>query len=80
MFCKTCYRQVARESRKRSYTPPVVGKSTYTPPASPRRRTAATPVANLPLPTYTSPALSTSVKDKIAATLGICLFGRTIKR
>ncbi|XP_026319700.1 death-inducer obliterator 1 isoform X3 [Hyposmocoma kahamanoa] len=61
--------KVARESRKRSYTPPVVGKSTYTPPASPRRRTAATPVANLPLPTYTSPALSTSVKDKIAATL-----------
>ncbi|XP_053619005.1 death-inducer obliterator 1 [Plodia interpunctella] len=54
--------KVARESRKRSYTPPVVGKSSYTPPTSPKRRP-------LPLPTYTSPALSTSVKDKIAASL-----------
>lgn len=69
------HRQVVRESRKRSYTPPVVVKSSYTPPASPRRRAAAT-AASLPLPAYTSPALSTSVKDKIAATLGtyFCLF------
>ncbi|XP_041974930.1 death-inducer obliterator 1 isoform X2 [Aricia agestis] len=44
--------KVVRESRKKSYTPPL----------SPRHRT-------LPLPAYTSPALSTSVKDKIAATL-----------
>ncbi|KAM3967529.1 protein partner of snf isoform 2-T2 [Aphomia sociella] len=54
--------KVARESRKRSYTPPIVSRSTYTPPTSPRRRP-------LPLPAYTSPALSTSVKDKIAASL-----------
>ncbi|XP_026759086.2 death-inducer obliterator 1 [Galleria mellonella] len=54
--------KVARESRKRSYTPPIVSRSTYTPPTSPRRRP-------LPLPSYTSPALSTSVKDKIAASL-----------
>ncbi|KAI8438667.1 hypothetical protein MSG28_011088 [Choristoneura fumiferana] len=53
--------KVARESRKRSYTPPPA-RGSFTPPASPRRRA-------LPLPTYTSPALSTSVKDKIAATL-----------
>lgn len=44
--------KVARESRKKSYTPPL----------SPRRRV-------LPLPTYPSSALSTSVKDKIAASL-----------
>ncbi|XP_023934034.2 uncharacterized protein LOC112043019 isoform X2 [Bicyclus anynana] len=44
--------KVARESRKKSYTPPL----------SPRRRT-------LPLPTYTTPALSNSVRDKIAASL-----------
>ncbi|XP_068626187.1 death-inducer obliterator 1 isoform X3 [Battus philenor] len=56
--------KVVRESRKRSYTPPVSNKGSYTPPSSPKRR------APLPLPvTYTSPALSTSVKDKIAATL-----------
>ncbi|XP_059050860.1 death-inducer obliterator 1 isoform X2 [Achroia grisella] len=54
--------KLVRESRKRSYTPPLVSRSTYTPPTSPRRRP-------LPLPTYTSPALSTSVKDKIAASL-----------
>ncbi|GBP39976.1 Death-inducer obliterator 1 [Eumeta japonica] len=56
--------KVARESRNRSYTPPVA--KTYTPPASPRRR-APLPIP-LPVP-YTSPALSTSVKDKIAASL-----------
>ncbi|XP_039752427.1 death-inducer obliterator 1 isoform X3 [Pararge aegeria] len=44
--------KVARESRKKSYTPPL----------SPRRRA-------LPLPTYTTPALSNSVMDKIAASL-----------
>ncbi|KAL4712637.1 hypothetical protein ACJJTC_007934 [Scirpophaga incertulas] len=55
--------KVARGSRKKSYTPPIVNKSSYTPPTSPRRRTA------LPLPAYTSPALSSSVKDKIAASL-----------
>ncbi|XP_047984747.1 death-inducer obliterator 1 [Leguminivora glycinivorella] len=58
-------KQVRRSSRKRSYTPPVLAAAaaSYTPPASPRRRA-------LPLPTaYTSPKLSTSVKDKIAATL-----------
>ncbi|XP_072940862.1 uncharacterized protein pps isoform X2 [Epargyreus clarus] len=53
--------KVARESRKRSYTPPLAGRSPGG--ASPRRRA-------LPLPaTYSSPALSTSVKDKIAASL-----------
>ncbi|CAH0592546.1 unnamed protein product [Chrysodeixis includens] len=45
--------KVARESRKRSYTPP----------ASPRRRPP------LPLLAYTSSTLSTTVKDKIAASL-----------
>lgn len=45
--------KMSRESRKRSYTPP----------ASPRRRPA------LPLPAYTSSSLSTTVKDKIAASL-----------
>ncbi|KAF9421447.1 hypothetical protein HW555_002662 [Spodoptera exigua] len=45
--------KVARESRKRSYTPP----------ASPRRR------PQLPLPAYSSANLSTTVKDKIAASL-----------
>ncbi|XP_047026879.1 death-inducer obliterator 1 isoform X1 [Helicoverpa zea] len=45
--------KVARESRKRSYTPP----------ASPRRRPP------LPLPAYPSSSLSTTVKDKIAASL-----------
>ncbi|CAH0766459.1 unnamed protein product [Diatraea saccharalis] len=61
--------KVARFSRKRSYTPPAAGsKGTYTPPMSPRRRA-------LPLPAYTSPALSTSVKDKIAATLDSPLYG-----
>lgn len=45
--------KVARESRKRSYTPP----------ASPRRR------PQLPLPAYSSSNLSTTVKDKIAASL-----------
>ncbi|CAH0690632.1 unnamed protein product [Chilo suppressalis] len=58
--------KVTRSSRKRSYTPPPLAAaskvSTYTPPSSPRRRA-------LPLPAYTSPALSTSVKDKIAASL-----------
>ncbi|KPI94969.1 PHD finger protein 3 [Papilio xuthus] len=49
------------ESRKRSYTPPVGGRG-FTPPSSPKRRA-------LPLPTYSSSPLSTSVKDKIAATL-----------
>ncbi|XP_049879682.1 death-inducer obliterator 1 isoform X2 [Pectinophora gossypiella] len=49
--------KVARGNRKRSYTPPVVPRS------------ATPPSARLPLPTYTSPALSTSVKDKIAASL-----------
>ncbi|XP_045448734.1 death-inducer obliterator 1 [Melitaea cinxia] len=44
--------KVARESRKKSYTPPL----------SPRRRA-------LPMPAFTSTALSTSVKDKIAASL-----------
>ncbi|XP_063822879.1 death-inducer obliterator 1 isoform X1 [Ostrinia nubilalis] len=55
--------KVARESRKRSYTPPLGGRGAQS-PASPRRRPPA-----LPLPAYTSPALSTSVKDKIAASL-----------
>ncbi|CAG4978286.1 unnamed protein product [Parnassius apollo] len=55
--------KVVRESRKRSFTPPIGTMGSYTPPASPKRR------APLPLPTYTSPALSTSVKDKIAASL-----------
>ncbi|KAJ8735660.1 hypothetical protein PYW07_007280 [Mythimna separata] len=45
--------KVARESRKRSYTPP----------ASPRRRVP------LPMPAYPSSTLSTTVKDKIAASL-----------
>ncbi|CAB3256493.1 unnamed protein product [Arctia plantaginis] len=45
--------KVNRSSRKRSYTPP----------ASPRRRPA------LPLPAYSSASLSTTVKDKIAASL-----------
>ncbi|XP_075974182.1 protein partner of snf isoform X2 [Anticarsia gemmatalis] len=49
--------KMARETRKRSYTPP----------ASPRRRPP------LPLPAYTSASLSTTVKDKIAASLGIKL-------
>ncbi|XP_061709027.1 protein piccolo-like isoform X2 [Cydia pomonella] len=49
-----------RSSRKRSHTPPG---ASYTPPASPRRRALPLPAA------YTSPKLSTSVKDKIAATL-----------
>ncbi|XP_045778192.1 uncharacterized protein LOC123876092 isoform X2 [Maniola jurtina] len=47
--------KVARESRKKSYTPPL----------SPRQRAPRA----LPLPTYTTPALSNSVKDKIAASL-----------
>ncbi|KAJ2947972.1 hypothetical protein O0L34_g9764 [Tuta absoluta] len=53
--------KVGRESRKRSYTPPIVTASVSTPPP-----------ARLPPPlsaAYTSPALSTSVKDKIAASL-----------
>ncbi|CAK1540120.1 unnamed protein product [Leptosia nina] len=44
--------KVARESRKKSYTPPL----------SPRSRP-------MTLPTYTSSALSSTVKDKIAASL-----------
>ncbi|XP_063395302.1 protein piccolo [Cydia fagiglandana] len=68
-------KQVRRSSRKRSYTPPVLAAAaaaaaaagaagtSYTPPASPRRRALPLPAA------YTSPKLSTSVKDKIAATL-----------
>ncbi|XP_063375592.1 protein piccolo [Cydia amplana] len=57
-------KQVRRSSRKRSYTPPVAAAgASYTPPASPRRRALPLPAA------YTSPKLSTSVKDKIAATL-----------
>lgn len=58
--------KVRRSSRKRSGTPPVAAAAagaSYTPPASPRRRALPLPAA------YTSPALSTSVKDKIAATL-----------
>ncbi|XP_028028225.1 death-inducer obliterator 1 isoform X2 [Bombyx mandarina] len=55
--------KVARESHKRSYTPPVQSKITHTPPASPRRRNP------LPLPSYSTSTLSTSVKDKIAASL-----------
>ncbi|XP_030027616.2 death-inducer obliterator 1 isoform X2 [Manduca sexta] len=55
--------KVVRKSQKRSYTPPMLGKSTYTPPTSPRRR------APLPMPAYMSSALSNTVKDKIAASL-----------
>lgn len=55
--------KVARESQKRSYTPPMLSKGTHTPPSSPKRR------APLPLPQYSSTALSNTVKDKIAASL-----------
>ncbi|KAJ0182434.1 hypothetical protein K1T71_001803 [Dendrolimus kikuchii] len=53
--------KIARDSNKPLY-PGAPIKASYTPPTSPRRRT-------LPFPSYTSPALSTSVKDKIAASL-----------
>lgn len=55
--------KIARESHKPPYSTPLTAKASYTPPTSPRRR------APLPFPAYTTPALSTTVKDQIAASL-----------
>lgn len=65
-------------SRKRSYTPPAgavgvmgavgaVGAAGAARAQTPPRRRAPLP---LPAPAYTSATLSTTVKDKIAASLG----------